>query len=132
MFPCKRLSGMGLAGPGSELQRNFMVSQATTIDPGDGADRAAKDGDGMSESDFIGGKKCTTSGKPPEPGFEDSGAPAPINPATGQHESYWILCDEERAKGFIRPVRMSYKHVGLRPKYPIRELTPAEHKDYDQ
>jgi hypothetical protein len=53
----------------------------------------------------------TTSGKPPEPGFENAAAPAPINPETGQHRAYWILSAEERAKGFIRPVRGSYKHL---------------------
>lgn len=30
----------------------------------------------------------------------------------GQHEAYLVLPDEERAKGFIRPVRKSYVHVG--------------------
>lgn len=28
-----------------------------------------------------------------------------------QHELYLILSDEERAKGFVRPVRRSYIHV---------------------
>jgi len=31
---------------------------------------------------------------------------------TGQHEIYLVLSEEERAKGFIRPVRNSYVHVG--------------------
>jgi hypothetical protein len=50
----------------------------------------------------------------------------------GQQESYLVLSDEERAKGFIRPVRRSYRHVGLRPKNPLRDLTPDEHARYDQ
>ena len=29
---------------------------------------------------------------------------------TGQHEVYLVLSDEERAKGFVRPVRRSYVH----------------------
>lgn len=29
----------------------------------------------------------------------------------GQNETYLVLSDEERAKGFIRPVRTSYKHL---------------------
>ena len=29
----------------------------------------------------------------------------------GQQESYLVLSDEERAKGFVRPVRRSYKHL---------------------
>lgn len=54
-------------------------------------------------------KKVTLSGREPE--TKDSiGAPAPIDPATGMHKDYWILSDEERAKGFIRPVRRKYVH----------------------
>ena len=30
----------------------------------------------------------------------------------GQHEIYLVLSEEERAKGFVRPVRNSYVHVG--------------------
>ena len=52
----------------------------------------------------------TTDGKPARPGLELGSAPAPINPATGQHEAYWVLSPEERAKGFVRPIRQSYKH----------------------
>jgi hypothetical protein len=29
----------------------------------------------------------------------------------GQQKGYVILCDEERAKGFVRPVRYSYTHL---------------------
>lgn len=32
------------------------------------------------------------------------------NKATEQHEAYLVLSDEEREKGFIRPVRRSYTH----------------------
>lgn len=35
-----------------------------------------------------------------------------IDPATGQQKGYVVLTDEERAKGFVRPVRTSYVHVG--------------------
>lgn len=45
-----------------------------------------------------------------DPECAGTGAPKGINPATGQHESYWVLSEEERAKGFVRPVRRSYKH----------------------
>jgi len=31
--------------------------------------------------------------------------------ADGQHAVYLVLSDEERAKGFVRPVRTSYKHL---------------------
>jgi hypothetical protein len=47
------------------------------------------------------------------------------------HSDYWVLSDEERAKGFIRPVRHSYAHSGARPQYPTRELTPDERERYE-
>lgn len=34
-----------------------------------------------------------------------------INPATGQQLGYVVLADEERAKGFVRPVRRTYTHL---------------------
>lgn len=33
-----------------------------------------------------------------------------IDPDTGMQKGYVVLSDEERAKGFIRPVRRSYTH----------------------
>jgi len=33
-----------------------------------------------------------------------------IDPATGLQKDYVVLSDEERAKGFVRPVRVSYVH----------------------
>lgn len=56
-------------------------------------------------------ERVTLSGRPPE--TEDViGAPAPIDPATGMHKDYWILSEEERTKGFGRPVRRTYVHTG--------------------
>ena len=34
-----------------------------------------------------------------------------IDPITGQQKGYVVLTAEERAKGFVRPVRRSYVHV---------------------
>lgn len=34
-----------------------------------------------------------------------------IDPATGQQRDYVVLAEEERAKGFVRPVRLSYTHL---------------------
>lgn len=50
----------------------------------------------------------------------------------GQQKGYVVLSEEERAKGFVRPVRRTYIHTGIRPKYPLRDLTPEEHERYDQ
>lgn len=38
-----------------------------------------------------------------------------INPATGQQKGYIVLTPTERSKGFVRPVRTAYVHVGLNP-----------------
>lgn len=46
----------------------------------------------------------------------------------GQNKKYLILSDEERAKGFIRPYRDSYVHIGPPgPKYPLRDLNTDEY-----
>src|SRR6185312_13361363 len=52
--------------------------------------------------------------------------------ANGQQESYVVLSAEERAKGFVKPVRQSYRHDGP-PPLPnnLRELTEEEHQRYD-
>lgn len=50
----------------------------------------------------------------------------------GQQKGYIILSAEERAKGFVRPVRRSYVHVGKRPKHPLRNLTEEERNRYSQ
>lgn len=36
--------------------------------------------------------------------------------ADGQQKAYVVLAEAERARGFIRPVRMAYVHVGLNPE----------------
>lgn len=63
------------------------------------------------------------------PGYEDAPAPGPLK-TNGQHTSYWILSDEERAKGFVRPVRRSYRHVGRRHPATLRDLTEEEKARY--
>ena len=35
-----------------------------------------------------------------------------IEPSTGMQRSYVVLSAEERAKGFVRPVRRTYTHIG--------------------
>lgn len=35
-----------------------------------------------------------------------------IDPRTGQQKAYVVLAADERAKGFVRPVRQKYIHVG--------------------
>jgi len=77
--------------------------------------------------------RTTTSGYPPSMP-EDAPAPGPINPETGMHTDYWILSEEERQKGFVRPVRRTYIHVGRRLPGEPRPLTDEEkerYKNYD-
>ena len=50
-------------------------------------------------------KKCMTDGSPVTEDHRE------INPATGQQKGYVALCPSERAKGFVRPVRRSYRHL---------------------
>jgi hypothetical protein len=40
----------------------------------------------------------------------------------GQQRGYVVLSEEERAKGFVRPVRRSYVHVGITgPEFPLED-----------
>ncbi len=71
-------------------------------------------------------KLCTTSGRPIDEHTRE------IDPSTGMQNDYIVLCSEEREKGFVRPYRDSYRHVGTRPSHPTRELTEEEHRQYDQ
>ena len=47
----------------------------------------------------------TTSGRAIEPDNKE------LNPITGQQKDYIVLTPEERAKGFVRPVRRTYRHL---------------------
>ena len=51
---------------------------------------------------------------------------------SGQQKTYLVLSEAERRKGFTRPLRFSYTHVGKpAPKYTLRELTDEEIKRYN-
>lgn len=64
---------------------------------------------------------CTTNGKPVEE------VRASQTSETGQHDGYIVLCADERAKGFVRPYRDLYRHVGPRgPKYALRDLSERQ------
>jgi hypothetical protein len=55
-------------------------------------------------TDHKGQQLCTTDGRPVE------AARASQTSEVGQHESYIVLCPDERAKGFVRPYRDAYQH----------------------
>ena len=70
--------------------------------------------------------RCTARGDMPE---NPATAPVPTDRKLpdGQHADHWVLCEAERAKGFVRPVRLAYEHVGIPgPKYSLRDLTREE------
>ncbi len=51
----------------------------------------------------------------------------------GQQACHLVLSEEERNKGFVRPLRRSYIHVGRPgPKYSLRDLSLEEHDRYDK
>lgn len=48
-----------------------------------------------------------------------------IDPATGLQKGYVVLCATERAKGFVRPLRYRYLHIGKRiDGMDYRVITP--------
>ena len=50
-------------------------------------------------------KTTLTDGSPVTPDHRE------IDPATGMQKGYVVLSADERAKGFVRPVRRSYRHL---------------------
>jgi len=71
-------------------------------------------------------KTTLTDGSPVTPDHRE------IDPRTGQQKAYVVLSEDERAKGFVRPVRRSYRHVGPPAPSGLRDLTADEHERYDQ
>lgn len=54
-----------------------------------------------------------------------------IDAETGQQRAYVVVTPEERAKGFIRPVRRSYVHVGAPPpSFDLFELTEEQRERF--
>lgn len=56
----------------------------------------------------------------------------PDGPRKGQQEGYVVLAEEEIAKGYVRPFRKSYRHVGAPAVAGLRDLTEEERERYDQ
>ena len=55
----------------------------------------------------------------------------PDDGPTPQSKAYLVLSEEERAQGFIRPLRDSYVHVGpTGPKYPLQDLLEADQERF--
>ncbi len=61
------------------------------------------------------------------PATPEAATPTDETLADGQKADHWVLPPEERAKGYLRPVRTAYKHVGAAgPTHPVRHLTEGE------
>jgi hypothetical protein len=54
------------------------------------------------------------------------------NTPVEQNKTYLILSEEDRSKGFLKPYRDSYKHVGNKPKNKLRPLTEEEKERYEK
>ena len=57
-----------------------------------------------------------------------------INPKTGMQKDYVVLSEEERAKGFVRPVRTTYIHISCgketKMALPLAETYARDPKFY--
>jgi len=74
--------------------------------------------------------RCTVTGETPE-NPDDAPTPTERTKADGQKADHWVLCEEERAKGFVRPVRDSYIHVGAPgPEFELRDLKDDERERF--
>ena len=69
-------------------------------------------------------KTTLTDGSPVTPDHRE------IQP-NGQQKGYVVLSADERAKGFVRPFRDAYRHVGAKPIYPVRPLRTGESAKYE-
>ena len=64
---------------------------------------------------------------PNDPALGHGADIAPVS----QHEKYLVLSEDERAKGFVRPVRTSYMHIGRPgPRFALQELTAEQRERY--
>lgn len=71
-------------------------------------------------------KRCTVKGTPSDPDAP-KGVPTGAKLADGQYANHFVLCPEDRAKGYVEPYREKYVHVGPPgPRFSLRDLTPDE------
>jgi hypothetical protein len=68
----------------------------------------------------------TTDPNDPRLGHGSDDKPVP------QNQVYLVLSEDERAKGFVRPYRDTYVHVGDLPTNPLRDLTEEENHKYNE
>lgn len=70
--------------------------------------------------------RCTVSGQPADPKAH-AGAPTDDKRPDGQYADHYVLCAEDRAKGYVEPLRMDYIHVGTPgPTFDLLDLTDEQ------
>lgn len=75
--------------------------------------------------------RCTARGKHVDAATAPAGAPTEERLADGQHADHYVLCAEDRAKGFVEPVRNAYVHVGPPgPQFPLADLTGEQRERF--
>lgn len=68
-----------------------------------------------------------TTTDPDDPGVRRGVDDQPVS----MSDTYLVLSDEERAKGFVRPLRFEYVHVGRPgPEHPLVDLTAEQQERY--
>jgi len=55
-------------------------------------------------------KRCTVKGKAIDPAKAPPHAPTDEKLADGQNADHYVLCPEDRAKGYVEPFRIDYIH----------------------
>jgi len=55
-------------------------------------------------------KRCTVKGNPVDPAKAPANAPTEERLSDGQHADHYVLCPEDRAKGYVEPLRIDYIH----------------------
>lgn len=55
-------------------------------------------------------KRCTVKGNAIDPAKAPSHAPTEEKLADGQNADHYVLCPEDRAKGYVEPLRLGYIH----------------------
>lgn len=74
-------------------------------------------------------KRCTARGNL----VRDTGTGAPTEKklSDGQLADHYVLCAEDRAKGYVEPCRESYIHIGPPgPEFELDDLTDEQRKRY--
>lgn len=56
-------------------------------------------------------KRCTVKGLMVDPAKAPPSAPTEERLTDGQHADHYVLCPEDRAQGYVEPLRLEYRHL---------------------